>query len=398
MNWDAKIKMKNINELRAKTAITGVGLAGIGNASGFSDMEILAKAAQLAVRDAGLKMSDIDGLFTASFNRFLPALSVAEYLGINPSYLDSTNIGGSAYVSCLKNAALALTSGACNAVLVAYGSTALSAADFRQHISARAQLEPQPFEAPYAPFNPATSYALAAARHMHQYGTSREQLASVAVAARRWAQANPLAVCREPLTVEEVLAARVVSDPLTTLDCCLITDGAGAFVMTRADLSSASAAPPTYILGMGSAQTHRQISCMPDLTTTAACDSGAAAFAMAGITPADIQAAQLYDAFTINVLLFLEDLGFCAKGEGGVFVTETGIGPGGKLPVNTNGGGLSCVHPGMYGIFTIIEAVQLLRSGGNLRGLQGLDVVLCHGNGGVLASQSTAILGSQATI
>lgn len=392
------IEMKNINQLRGTTAITGVGLAGMGDATGFSDMEILAKAAHTAVRDAGLKMSDIDGLFTASFNRFLPTLSVAEYLGINPSYMDSTNIGGSAYVSCLKNAAMALNSGACNAVLVAYGSTALSAADFRQHISARAQLEPQPFETPYAPFNPATSYALAAARHMHEYGTTREQLANVAVAARQWAQANPQAFRHEPLTIEDVLAARMVSDPLTTLDCCLITDGAGAFVMTRADTVGASAAPPTYVLGMATAQTHRQISCMPDLTTTAARESGAGAFEMAGMTPRDMHAAQLYDAFTINVLLFLEDLGFCAKGEGGAFIAERRIGPSGKLPVNTNGGGLSCVHPGMYGVFTVIEAVQLLRTGGKLRGLDGVETVLCHGNGGVLASQSTAILGTKATL
>lgn len=172
----------------------------MGDATGFTEMEILAKSAHTAVRDAGLKMSDIDGLFTASFNRFLPALSVAEYLGINPAYMDSTNIGGSAYVSCLKNAAMALNSGACNAVLVAYGSTAFSASDFRQQIAARAQLEPQPFEAPYAPFNPASSYALAAARHMHEYGTSREQLAAIAVAARQWAQANPLAFRRGVLT------------------------------------------------------------------------------------------------------------------------------------------------------------------------------------------------------
>lgn len=390
--------MRDINQLRATAAITGIGLAGMGDATGFTEMEILAKSAHTAVRDAGLKMSDIDGLFTASFNRFLPALSVAEYLGINPAYMDSTNIGGSAYVSCLKNAAMALNSGACNAVLVAYGSTAFSASDFHQQIAARAQLEPQPFEAPYAPFNPASSYALAAARHMHEYGTSREQLAAIAVAARQWAQANPLAFRRGPLTVEDVLSARMISDPLTTLDCCLITDGAGAFVMTRSDLVGPSAAQPVYILGVAASQTHRQISCMPDLTSTAARESGARAFAMAGLSAKDIHAAQLYDAFTINVLLFLEDLGFCAKGEGGGFITETGIGPGGALPVNTNGGGLSCVHPGMYGIFTVIEAVELLRTGGQSRGLKQIDAVLCHGNGGVLASQSTAILGTQATL
>ena len=277
--------------------MVGVATAGCGDTCGFTDMEILAQAAKQAVADAGLKMSDIDGLMTASFNRFLPSLSVAEYLGLEPSFVDTTNIGGSSYVHYLLSAALALNAGLCNAVLVAYGSTARSANDFREHITMRGKLESQVFEAPYRPFNPATSYALAAARHMHLYGTTREQLAEVAVSARQWAQLNPEAFMRAPLTIEDVITARRISDPLTVRDCCLVTDGAAAFVLTRADLASSLRSDPAYLLGVGTAQSHRQISSMPDVTTTSATQSGKRAFNMAGLRPDQIDVLQLYDAF-----------------------------------------------------------------------------------------------------
>ena len=380
--------------LRGSVAVVGVGLAGLGEAKGFTELEILAQAAHAAVADAGLNMSDIDGLMTASFNRFLPGLSVAEYMGLEPRFMDTTNVGGSSYVAYLQSAALALNAGLCDAVLVAYGSTARTQRDFREHIRYRALLEPQPYESPAQPFNPVTSYALAAARHMHEFGTTREQMAHVAVAAREWAQHNPNAFMRGPLSVSDVIHAKPVSDPLTQRDCCLVTDGAGAFVMTRADRARDLRADPAYLLGVGTAQSHRQISAMPDLTTTSATVSGARAFAMAGLKPADIDVLQLYDAFTINVILFLEDLGFCKKGEGGAFIESIGIGPSGGLPVNTNGGGLSCVHPGMYGVFTVIEAVQQLRGTAAGKQLSGINTALCHGNGGVLASQVTAILGT----
>ncbi len=386
------------SDLRGSVAVVGVATAGCGDARGFSDMEILAQAAQRAVADAGLKMSDIDGLMTASFNRFLPSLSVAEYLGLAPSYVDTTNVGGSSYVHYLLTAAMALNAGVCNAVLVAYGSTARSANDFREHIQMRGKLESQVFEAPYRPFNPASSYALAAARHMHLFGTTREQLAEVAVSARRWAQLNPEAFMRGPLTIEDVITSKRISDPLTVRDCCLVTDGAGAFVLTRADLARSLRPDPAYLLGVGTAQSHRQISSMPDLTTTAARESGQKAFAMAGLQPSQIDVLGLYDAFTINVILFLEDLGFCKKGEGGAFVANGAIAPGGRWPVNTNGGGLSCVHPGMYGAFLVIEAVRQLRGTCGERQLPAVNTALCHGNGGVLASQVTAILGSKAAL
>jgi acetyl-CoA acetyltransferase len=233
---------------------------------------------------------------------------------------------------------------------------------------------------------------------MHQYGTTREQLAAVAVAARQWAQKNPDAFVRDPLAIEDVLKSRMICDPLSVLDCCLVTDGAGAVIMTRADRARDFPQPPVYMLGCATAQTHRQISQMPDLTVTPAALSGPRAFGMAGLKPSDVDVLQLYDAFTINVILFLEDLGFCAKGEGGAFVASGAIAPGGELPVNTNGGGLSCVHPGMYGIFTLVEGIRQLRGLGGDRQVAGAEVALCHGNGGLLSCQTTALLGTAATL
>jgi acetyl-CoA acetyltransferase len=243
----------------------------------------------------------------------------------------------------------------------------------------RKLLDPQPYEMPYQPLSPLSSYALATARHMYQYGTTREQLAEVAVAARQWAMHNPEAQQREPLTIDDVLNARMISDPLTVRDCCLVTDGAGAFVMTRADRVGDAPHAPAYVLGSSTAVWNRQISSMHDLTVTAAQQSGKLAFAMAGMQPRDMDVVQLYDAFTINPILFLEDLGFCEKGEGGSFISDGAIAPGGSLPVNTNGGGLSCVHPGMYGIFLIIEAVRQLRGQCDERQIEDAEVALVYG-------------------
>jgi len=385
--------------LRGSAAIVGAATFGCGEAPGYTDMELLAASARAAVADAGLRMSDIDGLCTASASATMWSMPVVEYLGLRPSYIDGTMIGGSSFIAHLLPAMRALQSGQCNAVLVCYGSAQRTAAFGRKEVVAsRRFLDPQPYETPYQPMMPLSAYALAAARHMHQYGTTRRQLAEVAVAARAWAQRNPEAFMRGPLSIDDVLGARMVSDPLTVRDSCLVTDGGGAYVLVRAERAADLPRTPVYVLGNGTAVWNRQISSMQDLTVTAARDSGRAAFAMAGLKPADIDVVQLYDAFTINVLLFLEDLGFCAKGEAGAFVENGGIGPGGRLPVNTNGGGLSCVHPGMYGIFALIEAVRQLRGEGGDRQVAGATTALAHGNGGTLSSQSTAVLGLRETL
>ncbi|MBN9405416.1 MAG: thiolase [Burkholderiales bacterium] len=379
--------------LRGGAAIVGASLGGAPMAPGRSALEILGEAVHGALADAGLKLSDVDGLFTGSSYHFLAGLSVAEYLGIHPKFCEATMVGGSSYVGHLLTAAMALHTGQCEVALVCYGSNQGSG-----HGKLKSMAETPLYEAPYAPRYPISSYALAAARHMHQYGTTREDLAHIAVAARQWAQLNPLAHARDPLSVEQVLAARMVSDPLSVLDCCLVTDGGGALVLVKSERARDFPKPPVYVLGAAAATWHRQIASMPDLTVTAAAESGPRAFAMADLTPRDVDVVELYDAFTINTLLFLEDLGFCAKGEGGAFVRDGRIAPGGELPVNTNGGGLSCCHPGMYGMFLLIEAVQQLRGEAGARQVADAQVALCHGNGGVLSSQVTALLGTAATV
>jgi acetyl-CoA acetyltransferase len=386
--------MTTLKQLRGSVAIAGVATYGCGEAPGHTDMELLAEAARHAVADAGLAMKDIDGLCTASASATMWAMPVIEYLGLRPSYIDSTMLGGSSFIAHLLPAMQALASGQCNAVLVCYGSAQRTATFGRKEVVAsRRFLDPQPYETPYEPMQPLSAYALAASRHMHEFGTTRRDLAEVAVAARAWARLNPEAFMRGPLSIDDVLGARMVCDPLSVRDSCLVTDGAGAFVLVRADHARDLPREPVHVLGTGTAVWNRQISSMHDLTTTAARDSGRAAFGMAGLAPRDIDVVQLYDAFTINVLLFLEDLGFCAKGEGGAFVRDGAIAPGGRLPVNTNGGGLSCVHPGMYGIFALIEAVRQLRGEGGERQVAGAVTALAHGNGGTLSSQATAVLG-----
>jgi acetyl-CoA acetyltransferase len=385
--------------LRGRAAIVGAATFGCGEAPGFTDLELLARAAHAAVADAGLTMADIDGIATASASAVMWPLPVIEYLGLNPRHIDGTMLGGSSFIAHLLPAVRALEAGACRAVLVCYGSAQKSSTFGRREIvGLRPLLDPQPYEHPYQPALPVSAYALAASRHMHQFGTTREQLADVAVAARAWARLNPEAYAREPLTRADVLAARMMSDPLTVRDCCLVTDGAGAVVLMRSDAARSRPQPPVHVLGAATAVWNRQISAMPDLTVTAARQSGAEAFAMAGLAPKDIDVVQLYDAFTINTILFLEDLGFCAKGEGGAFVADGAIAPGGRLPVNTNGGGLSCVHPGMYGMFALVEAVRQLRSEAGERQVAGARTAVAHGNGGMLSSQATAVLGTADTL
>lgn len=380
-------------DIRGHVAIVGAGATPGWNNPGYSSLDQMAIAVSAAAKDAGIAVSQIDGLFVSTLTQFMPALSAAEYLGIQPKYMDGTNIGGSSFVAHLLSAALALQSGQCSVACICYGSNQLSAGGKLATLT-----EPSEWELPYSPRNPITAYALATARHMHQYGTTREQLAHVAVAARKWALLNDDAHEKTPLTLDEVLSARMVSDPLSLRDCCLVTDGGGAIILVAAERARDFPKKPIYLLGVGAATTHRQISSMPDLTVTGAVQSGKRAFQMAGVRQKDIDVLQLYDAFTINPILFLEDLGFCGKGEGGPFVASGAIEPGGGLPVNTNGGGLSCNHPGMYGIFTIIESVRQLRGEAGTRQQRGAQLVLAHGNGGQLSSQATAIFGTEATL
>jgi acetyl-CoA acetyltransferase len=378
---------------RGKTCIVGASTFGLGESPGFSAIELAARASLSALDDAGITLAEVDGVFVALPEDQFSGLSLSEYLGLHPSITDNNRVGGSSFQTHAVVAALALDAGLCNVALIAYGSNQRSTAG-RLVTPSR----PFPYEGPYRPTYPVSAYALSAARHMYQYGTTRRQLAEVAVAARAWAQLNPDAFARDPLTIDEVLGSRMVSDPLTVRDCCLVTDGAAAVVMTRADRARHLRQRPVHLLGGAAATTHRNISAMDDLTVTAAADSGRRAFDLAGLKPSDVDVLQLYDAFTINPILFLEDLGFCAKGEGGAFVEGGRIAPGGALPVNTNGGGLSCTHPGMYGLFTMVEATVQLRGEAGARQVKDAKVALAHGNGGTLSSQATLLLGTEDTV
>jgi acetyl-CoA acetyltransferase len=378
---------------RPACAVVGVAESDLGVvAPGMSPVDLMAQATMRALDDCGLRLSDIDAIFCASAQVRFGPMVLAEYLGLSPRHFDGTQVGGSSFMTHLSHACMAIDAGQCNVALIAYGSTQKSVSR-----SAASPPDPNPYESPFRPLMPATAYALAASRHMHEFATTRRQLAEVAVAARQWALLNPAAWEKDPLTIDEVLASRMVSHPLTVRDCCLVLDGGGAMIVTSAQRATSLRKAPVHVLGVGEAIGHTSISSMPDLTTTAAKLSGRLAFEQAGLRPADIGVLSLYDAFTITPILFLEDLGFCAKGEGGRFVEDGAIAPGGRLAVNTNGGGLSYCHPGMYGLLGMVEAVRQVRGECGARQVADCDVALAHGNGGVLSSQCTAIFGSAAT-
>ncbi|HLK44464.1 MAG TPA: acetyl-CoA acetyltransferase [Acidimicrobiales bacterium] len=347
-----------------------------------------------ALADAGLTLDDVDGVCHAT-----SSMQLAEYLGIHPRFTDSTNTGGSSFEVHVEHAAAAIAAGLCEVVVGVYAATPRSdrhrpAAAFPRRSPADAMLE---WELPYGLRQPMGAYALAASRHMHEFGTTAEQLAQIAVSTRAWATRNERARYQTPLTIDDVLDSPMESTPLHRLDCCLVTDGAGAFVLTSAERARTLAKPPVYVLGAGTCHDHLMISQMPDLTTTPGVVSGATAFAMAGCAPSDVDVLMGYDSFTITALLHLEDLGFCAKGEGGPFAEDGRLGPGGSLPMNTNGGGLSYTHPGMYGMFLIVEAVRQLRGECGARQVDGAEVAVAHGSGMVLSCMSTLVLGTEAT-
>ena len=355
--------------------------------------QLCVESARGALADAGMAISDVDGLFTAGVGP-IGVMTLAEHLNLQPRFHDSTNIGGSSFVAHVLHAAAAIAAGLCEVALIVYGSTA-SSERFAVGTSGLTTGDPpDQFEVPFGP-TVLNSYALCAQRHMHEFGTTAEQLAEIAVTIRRHAAMNPVAKYRDPITVADVLASRVVASPLHLLDCCIISDGAGAVVVTSAERARDGAKRPVRVLGGAESLCHTARG-RRDLTEMAAKQSGPRALAMAGVRHADIDLCMLYDSFTITVLLTLENLGFCGKGEGGAFVQGGRLGLGGALPTNTDGGGLSSNHPGMRGIFLVIEAVRQLRGECGERQVADCAVALCHGTGGMLGlrhSGVTMILG-----
>ncbi len=360
-------------------------------------LQAQARVAKAALAQAGLTLADVDGLCTANLwglpgAGILPTITLSEYLGITPTFHDSTNLGGAAFEAHVAHAAMALERGQADVVLILYGSAQKS--ERSRNLGGRPANLTFQYETPWGLPTPAGGYALAAMRHMHDFGTRREDLAEIAVAARQWAMLNPQATKRGPMTIDDVLKAAPVCEPLGVLDCCLVTDGAGAVVMTRASHAKTLGVRPVYVRGYGQAASHWTIASAPDLSRLLPAEiAGKRAMEMAGIGHDGIDLVQLYDSFTITTLLTLEALGFCARGEGGEFVRGGRLGPGGEFPINTSGGGLSHCHPGMLGIFLLVEAVrQLLGNVEPARQVSNVSTVLVHGTGGTLSSGATCIL------
>ncbi|GHE73921.1 hypothetical protein GCM10018785_47560 [Streptomyces longispororuber] len=379
-------------------AVVGVALADCGRVDGVTPYALHAQAARRALADAGLGRDAVDGLASAGLGTLAP-VEVAEYLGLRPRWVDSTSVGGAAWEVMAAHAADAVAAGRANAVLLVYGSTAR--ADVRAgrrtgdlSFGARGPLQ---FEAPYG-HTLIAKYAMAARRHMHAYGTTLEQLAAVAVQARANAAANPEALFRNPITVDDVLGGPVIADPFTRLHCCLRSDGGCAVLLVAEELVRECAQPPVWVLGSGEHVSHSAMSAWEDFTVSPAAVSGRLAFERAGVRPAEIDLAQIYDAFTYMTLVTLEDLGFCAKGEGGAFVERGRLLRDGDLPTNTDGGGLSAQHPGMRGLFLVVEAVRQLRGrAGEGRQVHRRDgtlprLAVASGTGGWFCSSGTLVL------
>jgi acetyl-CoA C-acetyltransferase len=381
--------------IRGKAAIAGVFEHPLRKIPDRTTARIHAEVAVGAVADAGLSLADVDGYFCDSTAGFGP-ISMAEYLGLKPHYVDSTETGGSSYIVHVGHAATAIAAGKCRVALITMAGRPRSAP---QGMPAPAEPLPETtFEESWGMFGIAPAYALAAQRHMYEYGTTSAQLAEVKVAAAHHAQYNPNAMLRDPVTVEQVLDSPMVSDPLHRLDCCVVSDGGGAIVVVDAALAAELGGRCVSVLGQGEAIKHTDNG-GTDLTYTAAVESGPRAFDEAGVTPKDIDYVSIYDSFTITALIAIEDLGFCPKGRGGEFVQDGALqAPHGVLPFNTDGGGLCNNHPSNRGGVTkVIEAVRQLRGEANSEvQVPDCELALAHGTGGSIGTRmgsATVILG-----
>lgn len=376
-------------------AIVGAAESDLGKVPGMTSLDLQAQAAARALRDAGLALKDVDGVFAHVDDKFA-GLQLAEYLGIRPRYVDSTSVGGMSNVMHVRHAMAAIQAGMCEVALVAYGSTQLS--DGSRKVGGAPEDMRMPrgqFITPYGQLSPIGYYAMVAQLHVQRYGTTHRDMAEVAVAARRWAQLNPHAYRREDTSIDEVMASRLIADPLRQRDCCAVTDAGGAFILTTAERARSLRRPPVHVLGIAESFSHHytpfNTSDWLDTNVAATAD---AALAMAGVTRQDIDVVQIYDHFTIGVIQSLEELGFCKRGEGGAFVAGGRLAPGGDFPINTSGGGLSYNHPGQFGMLLLLEAVHQLRKECGERQLPKAELALVHAPGLVFSCNTTLILGA----
>jgi len=378
--------------VRGATAIVGAAeTSRIGVVPDVSALEMHAESARLAVADAGMTLSDVDGVATAG----LSPIAVAHYLGIAPTYIDATSVGGCSFLVHVRHAAAAISAGLCEVVLITHGESGRSRVGMPPRVADPASPQGQ-FEAPYGTFGPPTMFPMGVLRFMKEFGLTHEQLASVAVAQRKWAADVPRAMFREPLSIEDVLASRMIAYPMHLLECCLVTDGGGALVVTSAERarSMPGPKPPVYVLGTGEATETPMVSMMEDFTTSKAFRlSSRSAFAEAGLGPKDVDHLMVYDAFAHLPIYGLEDLGFVGRGEAGAFIAEGHTSPGGSLPMNTNGGGLSYTHTGMYGMFLVQESVRQLRGEASAQ-VANVEISLAQGVGGMFMAAGTLILGT----
>lgn len=371
--------------------IAGVAETPLGEVHDQTEYSMVALAAREALAEAGMTVKDVDGIFV-NYMGEEGSVQVGEYLGIQPRYADSSDLGGAAFEAFVHHGMLAVAAGRCEVALIAFASRQRTRRLRRRTLTSDDMSLTAQFEIPYGLPVPIGNYALVAARHMHQYGTTPEQLAEIAVAARLWAQRNPKAWARDPLTVEDVVTSHMICDPIRKLDCCLITDGGGAVVLTNGARARDASKRPVRVLGAGESHTHWNMAQMPDMTVSPGRASAREAFAMAGVGPADVDVFEPYDAFTITVLMAVEDLGFCAKGEGGPFVATGVLRPGGTLPSMTSGGGLSYNHPGALGVLLLVEAVRQVRGEAGARQVPDARIAVAHGNGGFFSVGSTVVL------
>ena len=375
-------------DLSRSVAIVGVAESDeIGKVENKSSLQHHAEAAYNALEDAGLSIEDVDGLLSAGFS----TLTLAEYIGIEPKFTDTTAVGGSSFIIHIAHAMAAVNAGYCEVALVTHGEAGRSA---RNRAGANLS-EPGPqFEIPYGFIGAPINYAMAARRYMHQYGEdrARQAFAEIAVSTRKWARMNPKAYIKDPMTFDDYHNSRWISWPFHLFDCCLVTDGGGAYVITTPERARSLKKKPVWVLGAAEGLDHGMLSQMPDLTSTWARYSGPKALERAGATYGDIDLAMIYDSFTYTVLVTLESLGFCGPGEGPEFVKDQRTAPGGDFPLNTSGGGLSYCHTGMYGMFLVLEAVRQLRGECGERQIDDPKIALINGTGGSLSSTGTVVV------
>ena len=376
-----------------RVAIVGAALSDCGRVDTKSPFELHYQAASRAVADAGLTKADIDGFASNGMGTLAP-VEVAEYLGVFPTWVDGTGVGGSTWEFMVEHATAAIQAGHAETVVIVYGSTTrsdLKAGRRSANLSFGAR-GPVQFDVPFG-HTVISKYAMATRRHMVEFGTTLEQLAEVAVSTRYNAGFNPDAYYREPMTIDEVLSAKMVADPLSKLQCCIRSDGGGAVVLTTEERARDLPKQPVWVLGTGEATSHSTMSQWPDFTESPAKQSGKLAFERAGLTPADVDVCQIYDAFTSMVVMTFEALGFCGKGERGAFVEDGKMRIGGALPTNTDGGGLSSCHPGMRGMFLLVEAAKQLRGEADGRQVPDAKIACVNGTGGWFSSAGTTLLG-----